>query len=152
MRITNIIGLTVSSIIGRVLENIKIKDNVSPNTETTFNNYIDTPFIDASSYIHHYAAIVGSVDIRKNVFIGPFSSIRGDEGLKIYIGNGSNVQDGVVLHGFKNYEYQNLIANNSVFKDNIAYSIYIGNKVSLAPQCQVHGPARIDTNVYVGTH
>lgn len=49
MRINNklIIEFTVSSIIGPVLENIKIKDNVSPNTETTFNNYKDNPAIDS---------------------------------------------------------------------------------------------------------
>lgn len=125
MRITNklIIELTVSSIIGRVLENIKIKDNVSPNTETKFNNYKDNTAIDASSYIHHYVAIIGSVDKRKNVFIGPFSSNRADDGLNIFIGNESIVQDGVVLHGFENYEYQSLMSNNSIFKDNIAYSI-----------------------------
>ncbi|MEC1260275.1 carbonic anhydrase [Bacillus swezeyi] len=152
MKLSNklILGLTVSSLAGKFLEKMLIKDNVSPNTVTSFNEDSDIPNIDASSYIHHFASVIGSVTIGRNVLIGPFSSIRGDTGLKIFIGHDCNIQDGVVMHGLKNYEYHNPITEHSVFKDREAYSIYIGEKVSLAPQCQIHGPARIDGNVFVG--
>jgi carbonic anhydrase/acetyltransferase-like protein (isoleucine patch superfamily) len=145
-----ILGLTVSSIVGKVIKTFSNKDNVTPNTTTTFNLNIDKPTVNHSAYIHHFASVIGSVNIGENVFVGPFSSLRGDEGLRIHIGNGTNVQDGVVLHGLKNYEYQSVLANNSVFKENQPYSIYIGDQVTLAQQCQVHGPARIDNKVFIG--
>lgn len=145
-----IIGWTVSSILGRVLEKAFIKNNISPNTETTFNFEADRPTVDSSAYIHPYASVMGSVDIGKEIFVGPYASIRGDEGLKIHLGNFSNVQDGVILHGLKNFEYKSMVVENSVFKDNVPYSIYIGEEVTLAPQSQVHGPCRIDSNVFIG--
>jgi carbonic anhydrase/acetyltransferase-like protein (isoleucine patch superfamily) len=145
-----ILGLTVSSIVGKVIEALRNKDNVTPNTTTTFNFNLDKPSVNHSAYIHHFASVIGSVNIGKNVFVGPFSSIRGDEGLGIHIGNGTNVQDGVVLHGLKNYEYQSMLAHNSVFKNNQPYSIYVGDQVTLAQQCQVHGPAIIDNKVFIG--
>lgn len=152
MKMSNklILGFTVSSIVGKVMEALNNKDNVTPNTTTTFNLNIDKPTVDHSSYIHHFASVIGSVSIGENVYVGPFSSLRGDEGLRIHIGNGTNVQDGVVLHGLKNYEYQGVLANHSTFKENQPYSIYIGDQVTLAPQCQVHGPARIDNKVFIG--
>ncbi|RCK09647.1 hypothetical protein DT075_36470 [Bacillus licheniformis] len=67
--------------------------------------------------------IFGSVVIGRNVFIGPFSSIRGDVGLKIFISHDCNIQDGVVLHGLKNYEYNSPVTEHSVFKDRESYSI-----------------------------
>ncbi|QII47473.1 carbonic anhydrase [Bacillus paralicheniformis] len=152
MKLSNklILGLTVSSLAGKFLEKLLIQDNVSPNITASFNQEADIPDIDASSYIHHFASVIGSVVIGRNVFIGPFSSIRGDTGLKIFISHDCNIQDGVVLHGMKNYEYNNPVTEHSVFKDRESYSIYIGEKVSLAPQCQIHGPVRIDNNVFVG--
>jgi len=33
--------------------------------------------------------------------VSPMASIRGDEGMPVYIGNDSNVQDGVVIHGLE---------------------------------------------------
>lgn len=150
MRNKLILGLTASSIAGKLVENMNLKDNVTPNTQTTFNLEKDTPTINKSSYIHHFASIIGSVVIGKEVFVGPFSSIRGDEGLGIHIGEFTNVQDGVVIHGLKNYEYGNNLSANSVYIDQTPYSVYVGNQCSLAHQCQVHGPARIDSNVFIG--
>ncbi|OLS33824.1 carbonic anhydrase [Bacillus sp. MRMR6] len=145
------IGLIASSIAGRAIEVLKKKDNVSPNTETSFNLNQDTPVIDKTSYIHHFASVIGSVSINKECFIGPFASIRGDEGLKIYIGDYSNIQDGVVIHGMKNFEFGSNVVMNSVFKNNAPFSVYISDRCTLAPQSQINGPARIDSNVFIGT-
>ncbi|MEC1219473.1 carbonic anhydrase, partial [Bacillus paralicheniformis] len=96
MKLSNklILGLTVSSLAGKFLEKLLIQDNVSPNITASFNQEADIPDIDASSYIHHFASVIGSVVIGRNVFIGPFSSIRGDTGLKIFISHDCNIQDG----------------------------------------------------------
>ncbi|WP_282173375.1 carbonic anhydrase [Cytobacillus firmus] len=145
-----IMGLAASSIAGRAMDILKTKDNVSPNTETTFNLYQDTPIIDKTAFVHHFASVIGSVTINKETFVGPFASIRGDEGLKIHIGDYSNIQDGVIIHGMKNFEFGSNVAMNSVFKDNAPFSVYISECCTLAPQSQVFGPSRVDANVFIG--
>jgi carbonic anhydrase len=144
------LGLIASSVAGKVMENLKTKDNVSPNTETTFNLYKDTPVISEKSYIHHFASVIGSVEIKEEVFVAPFASIRGDEGLKIHISQYCSVQDGVVIHGLKNFELGSNVVQNSVFKDRFPYSVFVGESCTLSPQSQIHGPARLDSNVWVG--
>lgn len=115
--------------------------NIMPNPITSFtpNRYI--PFITPNDAIHPQASVIGDVIIGADVNIAPFASIRGDEGTPIYIGQGSNVQDGVVIHGLK---------NGRVKKDGQDYSVYIGKDVSLAHQSQIHGPAKVGDNVFVG--
>lgn len=59
------------------------------------------PVIDPSTYVHPTAVIIGSVQIGKNCYIGPNSSIRGDYGTIIFE-DGVNFQDMCVAHGFPN--------------------------------------------------
>jgi len=56
------------------------------------------PEIAESAYIHPLACVIGDVVIGEHVFVAPQASIRGDNG-RIEIGDYSNVQDGVVIHG-----------------------------------------------------
>jgi phenylacetic acid degradation protein len=57
------------------------------------------PVIDPSAYVHPTAVIIGDVFIGANVYVAPCASLRGDMG-RIIVGDNSNVQDGVVVHGF----------------------------------------------------
>jgi carbonic anhydrase/acetyltransferase-like protein (isoleucine patch superfamily) len=154
MKIKNklIIGSSLALVAGKVLNKLLYpqKNHISPNTRTTFNIGIDSPTVNPTAFVHPMASIIGQVHIGKEVFVAPFASIRGDEGLRIDIGDHCNVQDGVVLHGIKNFEYGSNIVQNCVFAENDTFSIYIGERVSLAHQCQVHGPCRIDSNVFIG--
>lgn len=68
------------------------------------------PFIDASSFVHPDATIIGDVRIAGGCYIGPGASLRGDFG-RIEVGAGSNVQDGCVLHCFP--ERSCTLASNS---------------------------------------
>ncbi|MFZ5989632.1 MAG: carbonic anhydrase [Bacillota bacterium] len=124
--------------------------NISYNTETEFNKNIDFPSVDTTAYIHPKASVMGQVKIGREVFIAPFASIRGDEGLRIYIGDHCNIQDGAVLHGLKNFHLGENIVDRSIFIDGEPYSIYIDNRVTMAHQCQIHGPAHIDSDVFIG--
>ncbi|MDZ5473769.1 carbonic anhydrase [Bacillus sp. 31A1R] len=144
------IGLTITSIVGKVIEKMMVKDNVRTNTQTSFNKKVDTPMVKPSTYIHHHASVIGSVNIMENVFVGPFSSIRGDEGLRIHIGSRSNIQDGVVIHGIKNYDQGSIVSENNVFEKDNPYSVYVGENVSIAHQSQIHGPSKVSNNVFVG--
>jgi phenylacetic acid degradation protein/carnitine operon protein CaiE len=62
-----------------------------------YKNFI--PAVHESSFIHPQSAITGNVIIGKNVYIGPFASLRGDFG-KIVIEDGCNVQENCTIHMF----------------------------------------------------
>lgn len=121
-----------------------------PNVATTFNPTVEQPSLGAGSYVDKLASVIGNVSIGKGVFVAPFASIRGDEGQPIVIGDGTNVQDGVVLHGLETFADGAAVEKNLVTVDGKKYAVYIGAKVSLAHQSQVHGPAAIGDHTFVG--
>jgi phenylacetic acid degradation protein len=57
------------------------------------------PIVDDSSFVHPDATLIGDVRVGPACYIGPGASLRGDFG-RIEVGEGSNVQDGCVLHCF----------------------------------------------------
>ena len=115
--------------------------NIMPSPVTSFNPQRYIPVIMPGATIHPQASIIGNVTINDKVNVAPFASIRGDEGNPIYIGYGTNIQDGVVIHGLK---------DGRVKHNDREFSVYVGNNTSLAHQAQVHGPAKIGDNVFVG--
>lgn len=56
-----------------------------------------TPNIDPSAYVFESAAVIGEVTLGPNVSVWPGAVLRGDNE-PIHIGEGSNVQEGCVLH------------------------------------------------------
>ena len=116
-------------------------NNIMPNPVTSFTPQRIQPYIQQNSAVHPQASIIGNVVVGSGVNVAPFASIRGDEGTPIYIGNGTNIQDGVVIHGLK---------DGRVKSGNAEYSVFIGDNTSLAHQAQVHGPAKVGNNVFVG--
>lgn len=117
------------------------QSTIMSNPITSFTPKRITPLIMPGAAIHPQSSIIGNVIINPEVNVAPFASIRGDEGTPIYIGRGTNVQDGVIIHGLKHGRVKN---------GNLEYSVYIGNNTSLAHQTQVHGPAKIGDNVFAG--
>jgi len=75
--------------------------NIVKSPITTWSPKPTAPLIDCTAYIHPYASVIGAVTIGSNVMVSPMSSVRGDEGTPIFIGNDSNVQDGVVVHALE---------------------------------------------------
>ena len=95
------------------------------------------------------------------MLIAPFAVCRGDEGTPIHIGDYSNMQDGVTLHALettshdksidnRRYSAQGFLleGNDTGYKD--GFAIFVGDKVSLAHGVEVHGPAFIGTDTFVG--
>jgi carbonic anhydrase/acetyltransferase-like protein (isoleucine patch superfamily) len=121
-----------------------------PNVETDFNEDVDVPAIDGSAFVDPLASVMGAVRLGKQVYVAPFASIRGDEGQPIQIGDGANVQDGVVIHALETVAEGKPVPNRTVNVGGRDYAVYIGKRVSLAHQALVHGPARIDDDVFVG--
>ncbi|MEY3050699.1 MAG: hypothetical protein RLY31_484 [Bacteroidota bacterium] len=57
------------------------------------------PVVDEGSYLHPQCAVTGNVVIGREVYVGPFASIRGDWGA-IIIEDGCNIQENCTVHMF----------------------------------------------------
>ncbi|MGZ4904528.1 MAG: transferase, partial [Halobacteriota archaeon] len=91
-----------------------------------------SPKIDDTAYVHPTAVVIGDVEVHGHVFVGPHASLRGDEGGPIIVGEGSNVQDGAVMHSLK------------------GEAITIGTEVCVAHMAIVHGPCTIGNRSFIG--
>lgn len=74
---------------------------VGENVLTNFNTRVSQPEIDPSTYVHPLASVIGRVILGKNIMVSPMASVRGDEGQPLFIGDDSNVQDGVIIHALE---------------------------------------------------
>lgn len=115
--------------------------NISASPLTSWNPEAKSPKIDPTSFVDPFARVIGDVTIGRNVYVGPFASVRADEGSPIYIGDGCNIQDGVIIHGLK---------DPRVVVGGKKYSVYVGREVSMAHGCIVHGPVFIDDKSFIG--
>lgn len=117
------------------------KPFISPSPITSFNPVQRFPMIDKTAYVSQFSSVIGDVTIRNNVYIAPNVSIRADEGTPFYIGSNTNIQDGVILHG---------LLNKRISVGSKGYSIFVGNKVTIAHGALVHGPCYIGDKVFIG--
>ena len=135
--------------------------NIRPNIQTDFNPNMTYPRVSKFAYIDPLGLVIGDCEIGKLVLVAPFAVCRGDEGTPIHIGDYSNMQDGVILHALettshgKNMDDRRYSAEGSLLKGNGSefkngFAIYVGDKVSLAHGVQVHGPAYIGNETFVG--
>jgi carbonic anhydrase len=123
---------------------------IGKNVKTDFSARASEPVIDPSSYIHPLAVVIGNVILGKNIMVSPTASVRGDEGQPIYVGDDSNVQDGVVIHALETEVDGKPVEKNLYEVSGKKYAVYVGSKVSLAHQVQIHGPAVVMDNTFVG--
>lgn len=93
----------------------------------------ERPRIAVSAFMDPTAVVIGNVLIGENVFIGPGAVIRADEpGSSIVVGDGSNVQDRVVIHALEGSR------------------VVVGGETSLSHASIVHGPCTIGDGCFVG--
>jgi len=113
-----------------------------PAPPTPWSKDLAHPDIDESSFVHSFSNVIGDVEIGKNVLVAPGTSIRADEGTPFYIGDRSNIQDGVVIHGLEQGRYKGDNGED--------YSVWIGNNVSITHKALIHGPCYIGDNCFIG--
>ncbi len=116
-------------------------NEVSKEKNSWFEQIRDKASFAASAFVHQKASIIGNVILGEQVHIAAESSIRADEGSPFYIGDYSNIQDGVVIHALK---------EKWVSVGNEDWAVYIGQNVSVAHQALVHGPCFIGNNSFIG--
>ncbi len=109
---------------------------------TPWSKSLVEPKIHETAYIHSFSNIIGDVRIGANVLVAPGTSIRADEGHPFHIGEGTKVQDGVVIHGLEQ--------GRVVGDDNNSYSVWIGNNASITHLALIKGPAYVGDNCFIG--
>ncbi|KGF73294.1 cytochrome C biogenesis protein CcmM [Neosynechococcus sphagnicola sy1] len=109
---------------------------------TPWSKNLAQPKIHESAFVHSFSNIIGDVRIGANVLVAPGTSIRADEGTPFYVGEGTNVQDGVVIHGLEQ--------GRVVGDDQSHYSVWIGSDTSIAHMALIHGPAYVGDNCFIG--
>lgn len=123
---------------------------IEKNVKTDFSAKVSEPVIGSGTFVHPLAAVIGNVILGNNVMIAPTACVRGDEGQPLYIGNETNVQDGVVIHALETELDGKPVEKNLMEVDGKKYAVYVGNRVSLAHQAQIHGPAVVMDDTFVG--
>lgn len=109
---------------------------------TPWSKSLAEPKIDKTAYVHSFSNIIGDVQIGANVLVAPGTSIRADEGTPFYIGDNTNIQDGVVIHGLEQ--------GRVVGDDGNRYSVWIGKNTSITHMALIHGPAYVGDDCFIG--
>lgn len=123
---------------------------VGKNVVTDFSAQACEPVVDPTCFVHPLAAVIGNVILGKDIMVAPAASVRGDEGQPLFVGDESNVQDGVVIHALETEMNGKPVEKNLVEVNGKKYAVYVGSRVSLAHQVQIHGPAVVLDNTFVG--
>ena len=135
--------------------------NIHSNVLTDFNSNVTMPTIEWNAFIHPFAVVIGNCHIGQFVLVAPTAVCRADEGTPIHVGDGSNMQDGVVIHALETVDDGHNIDDRrfSVDGDRLkgddpafaaGYAVYVGNNTSLAHGSMIHGPAWVGHNTFIG--
>jgi carbon dioxide concentrating mechanism protein CcmM len=109
---------------------------------TPWSRSLAEPQIHETAFIHPFSNVIGDVSIDANVIIAPGTSIRADEGTPFHIGENTNLQDGVVIHGLEQ--------GRVIGDDQNEYSVWIGSNASITHMALIHGPAYVGDNCFIG--
>ncbi len=117
-----------------------VRSNAAP--PTPWSKKLAEPQIDETAYVHSFSNLIGDVYIGAHVLVAPGTSIRADEGNPFQISEGTNVQDGVVIHGLEE--------GRVVGDDGKRYSVWIGKNASITHMALIHGPAYVGDDCFIG--
>lgn len=109
---------------------------------TPWSRDLAEPSINKTAFVHSFSNIIGDVRIGSNVLIAPGTSIRADEGFPFYIGDRTNIQDGVVIHGLEK--------GRVIGDDGKSYSAWIGKNTCITHMALVHGPVYVGDECFIG--
>lgn len=99
------------------------------------------PTIHPDAFVDPAATLIGRVEIDQNVLVAPNAVLRADEQGPFRVCSGSNIQDGVLMHGHKD-EFV-------VGSDGRQYSVYVGERTVVAHRAMLHGPVNIMGKTFI---
>ena len=107
-----------------------------------------TPLIDPSCWLADTAVIIGDVEIGPNCTIWFSTVVRGDV-CKITIGEKTNIQDGVIIHG--TYKKSNTVIGDevSIGHGAVLHGCQIHDRVLIGMKAVILDNAVIESNVIV---
>ena len=103
-----------------------------------------TPSIHETAFIAPTAVLIGDVEVHANVSIWFGCVLRGDSG-KLVIGEGTNIQDGSVLHETTTIGKNCVIAHLCLI-----HGCQVGDNVLFGNGALVFGPAEIGEGAVIG--
>jgi SulP family sulfate permease len=113
----------------------------TPRMHAWLQNVRQKAHMAKSAFVHEQATVIGRVVLGENVHIAAGSSVRADEGAPFFIGDDSNIQDGVVIHALK---------DKHVLVGGEPWAVYVGRNVSMAHDALVHGPCYVGDDTFIG--
>lgn len=114
----------------------------TPTAPLTRSPHLAEPKIHETAAIHAFSNLIGDVRVGSNVTIAPGTSIRADQGAPFYIGDRTDVQNGVVIQGLE----QGRVLGD----DESPYSVWIGESTALTHLTLIQGPAYIGSHCFIG--
>jgi carbon dioxide concentrating mechanism protein CcmM len=109
---------------------------------TPWSKNLAQPKIHETAHVHSFSNVIGDVRLGANVLVAPGTSIRADEGTPFHLGDGSQVQDGAIIHGL---EHGRVVGDDQ--KD---YSVWIGNQTAITHMALIQGPAYVGDHCFIG--
>ncbi|MBG1266533.1 carbon dioxide-concentrating mechanism protein CcmM [Nostoc sp. WHI] len=117
-----------------------VRNTAAPPTPWSRN--LAEPKIHETAFVHSFSNVIGDVRLGANVIVAPGTTIRADEGTPFYIGENTNIQDGVVLHGLEE--------GRVIGDDQNKYSVWVGKNACITHMALIHGPAYVGENSFIG--
>ncbi|NJM67419.1 MAG: carbon dioxide concentrating mechanism protein CcmM [Acaryochloris sp. RU_4_1] len=100
------------------------------------------PQAHPSAVIHAFSKLMGDVRIGANALIAPGTSIQANAGIPFYIGENTNIQDGVVIHTVERGHVRGEDGHN--------YGVWIGKNSCITHMALIHGPVFIGDDCFIG--
>ncbi|MEH2042993.1 ribulose bisphosphate carboxylase small subunit [Nostoc sp.] len=117
-----------------------VRSTAAPPTPWSRN--LAEPKVHETAFVHSFSNVIGDVRIGANVIVAPGTTIRADEGTPFYLGENTNIQDGVVIHGLEQ--------GRVIGDDQNKYSVWIGKNTCITHMALIHGPAYVGDNSFIG--
>ncbi|MEH2109918.1 MAG: ribulose bisphosphate carboxylase small subunit [Nostoc sp.] len=117
-----------------------VRSTAAPPTPWSRN--LAEPKVHETAFVHSFSNVIGDVRIGANVIVAPGTTIRADEGTPFYLGENTNIQDGVVIHGLEQ--------GRVIGDDQNQYSVWIGKNACITHMALIHGPAYVGDNSFIG--
>jgi len=108
------------------------------------------PVVHPTAFVHPTAVLIGDVHIGVSCYVGPLASLRGDFG-RIVMRDGSNLQDGCVMHTFPGTETV-IEEDGHVGHGAILHGCRVGRGTLIGMNAVVMDGASVEEYAFVGAH
>ena len=123
---------------------------VRPGVSGRLDRPAPRPRVHETTWIDPAAQVIGNLELGERSLVGAGATLRADGVRAVHLGAWTNVQERAVVHAGAPPAPGDATEPAGRTPDGADWAVWIGDRVSIAPQAQVHGPAWIEDDVYVG--